>query len=45
MAGVAAREGNFDVAVPLSVMVFGFAFTVIVVARVLLGKGAEFEAS
>ena len=39
----AARESNFDAAVALSVMVLGFAFTVILIARYLLGKAAEFE--
>jgi molybdate transport system permease protein len=38
-----ARESDFDAAVALSVMVLGFAFTVILVARYLLGKAAEFE--
>ena len=43
LAIFAARESNFDAAVALSVMVLGFAFTVILVARYLLGKAAEFE--
>ncbi|MCA1688350.1 MAG: ABC transporter permease [Actinobacteria bacterium] len=43
LAIFAARESNFDAAVALSVMVLGFAFTVILVARFLLAKAAEFE--
>lgn len=43
LAIFAARENNFDAAVALSVMVLGFAFTVILVARFLLGKAAEFR--
>ncbi len=43
LAIFAARESNFDAAVALSVMVLGFAFTVILVARFLLGKAAEFR--
>ena len=43
LAIFAARESNFDAAVALSVMVLVFAFTVILVARFLLGKAAEFE--
>jgi molybdate transport system permease protein len=43
LAIFAARESDFDAAVALSVMVLGFAFTVILVARHLLGKAAEFE--
>ena len=43
LAIFAARESDFDAAVALSVMVLGFAFTVILVARYLLGKAAEFE--
>jgi molybdate transport system permease protein len=42
LAIFAARESNFDAAVALSVMVLVFAFTVILVARFLLGKAAEF---
>ncbi|MDP8950555.1 MAG: ABC transporter permease [Actinomycetota bacterium] len=45
LAIFAARESNFDAAVALSVMVLVFAFTVILVARVLLGKAAEFASS
>jgi molybdate transport system permease protein len=45
LAIFAARESNFDAAVALSVMVLGFAFTVILVARSLLRKAAEFESS
>jgi molybdate transport system permease protein len=41
LAIFAARESNFDAAVALSVMVLGFAFTVILIARYLLGKEAE----
>ena len=41
LAIFAARESNFDAAVALSVMVLGFAFTVILVTRHLLGKAAE----
>ena len=40
LAIFAARESNFDAAVALSVMVLGFAFTVILVARLLLGRAA-----
>ncbi len=40
-----ARESNFDAAVALSVMVLVFALTVILVARFLLGKAAEFASS
>ena len=36
-----ARESNFDAAVALSVMVLAFAFTVILVARFLLGRAAR----
>lgn len=43
LAIFAARESNFDAAVALSVMVLGFAFTVILAARYLLGKAAEFQ--
>ena len=43
LAIFAARESDFDAAVALSVMVLSFAFTVILVARYLLGKAAEFE--
>ena len=42
LAIFAARESNFDAAVALSILVLGFAFTVILVARFLLGKAAEF---
>jgi molybdate transport system permease protein len=42
LAIFAARESSFDAAVALSVMVLGFAFTVILVARFLLAKAAEF---
>ncbi len=45
LAIFAARESNFDAAVALSVMVLVFAFTVILVARYLLGKAAESAAS
>jgi molybdate transport system permease protein len=45
LAIFAARESNFDAAVALSVMVLGFAFTVILVARFLLRRAAEFESS
>ena len=41
LAIFAARESNFDAAVALSVMVLAFAFTVILVARFLLGRAAE----
>ncbi len=41
LAIFAARESNFDAAVALSVMVLGFAFTVILIARYLLGKKVE----
>jgi molybdate transport system permease protein len=41
LAIFAARESNFDAAVALSVMVLGFAFTVILIARYLLGKEVE----
>jgi molybdate transport system permease protein len=41
LAIFAARESNFDAAVALSVMVLAFAFTVILVARLLLGRAAE----
>ena len=41
LAIFAARESNFDAAVALSVMVLGFAFTVILIARYLLGRGVE----
>ena len=41
LAIFAARESNFDAAVALSVMVLGFAFTVILIARCLLGKEVE----
>ena len=40
LAIFAARESNFDAAVALSVMVLAFAFTVILVARFLLGRAA-----
>jgi ABC-type glycerol-3-phosphate transport system permease component len=43
LAIFAARESNFDAAVALSVMVLVFAFTVILVARFLLGKAARFR--
>jgi molybdate transport system permease protein len=43
LAIFAARESNFDAAVALSVMVLVFAFTVILVARFLLGKAAQFR--
>ena len=43
LAIFAARESNFDAAVALSVMVLVFAFTVVLVARYLLGKAAEYE--
>jgi molybdate transport system permease protein len=43
LAIFAARESNFDAAVALSVMVLGFAFTVILAARFLLGKASEFR--
>jgi molybdate transport system permease protein len=43
LAIFAARESDFDAAVALSVMVLGFAFTVILAARFLLRKAAEFE--
>jgi len=43
LAIFAARESNFDAAVALSVMVLVFAFTVIMVARFLLGKAAQFR--
>jgi ABC-type tungstate transport system substrate-binding protein len=43
LAIFAVRENNFDAAVALSMMVLAFAFTVILVARFLLGKAAEFE--
>jgi molybdate transport system permease protein len=43
LAIFAARESNFDAAVALSVMVLVFAFMVVLVARYLLGKAAEFE--
>jgi molybdate transport system permease protein len=43
LAIFAVFQSNIDAAVALSVMVLGFAFTVIVVARYLLGKAAEFE--
>jgi len=42
LAIFAARESNFDAAVALSVMVLGFAFTVVLTARFLLAKAAEF---
>jgi molybdate transport system permease protein len=45
LAIFAARESNFDAAVALSVMVLAFAFTVILVARFLLRRAAEFESS
>jgi len=45
LAIFAARESNFDAAVALSVMVLGFAFTVILVARLLLGRAAESASS
>ena len=45
LAIFAARESNFDDAVALSVMVLGFAFTVILVASFLLGKAAEYASS
>ncbi len=40
LAIFAARESNFDAAVALSVMVLAFAFTVILVSRLLLGRAA-----
>ena len=43
LAIFAVFQSNIDAAVALSVMVLGFAFMVIVVARYLLGKAAEFE--
>jgi len=43
LAIFAARESNFDAAVALSVMVLVFAFTVILVARFLLRKAAQFR--
>ena len=43
LAIFAARESNFDAAVALSMMVLVFAFTVILVARFLLGKAAQFR--
>ncbi|MDQ4126568.1 MAG: ABC transporter permease [Actinomycetota bacterium] len=43
LAIFAQFQTNIDAAVALSVMVLGFAFTVIVVARLLLGKASEFE--
>lgn len=43
LAIYSAFEGDLDAAVALSVLVLGFAFTVIIVARLLLGKKAEFE--
>jgi molybdate transport system permease protein len=45
LAIFAARESNFDAAVALSVMVLAFAFTVILVARLLLGRAAESASS
>jgi ABC-type molybdate transport system permease subunit len=45
LAIFAARESNFDAAAALSVKVLVFAFTVILVARFLLGKAAEFASS
>jgi molybdate transport system permease protein len=45
LAIFAARESNFNAAVALSVMVLGFAFTVILVARLLLGRAAESASS
>ena len=45
LAIFAARESNFDAAVALSVMVLGFAFTVILVARLLLGRAAASASS
>jgi molybdate transport system permease protein len=41
LAIFAARESNFDAAVALSVLVLGFAFTVILIARYLLGREVE----
>lgn len=43
LAIFATLENDFDSAVALSVMVLGFAFTVIVVARLLLKRAAELE--
>jgi molybdate transport system permease protein len=43
LAIFSARESNFDAAVALSVMVLAFAFTVILVARLLLRKAAQFR--
>ncbi len=43
LAIFAALESNFDAAVALSVLVLGFAFTVIIVARLLLRRAAEYE--
>jgi molybdate transport system permease protein len=41
LAIFAARESDFDAAVALSVLVLGFAFTVILIARYLLGREVE----
>jgi molybdate transport system permease protein len=43
LAIFAALESNFDAAVALSVLVLGFAFTVIIVARLLLRRAAEYD--
>jgi molybdate transport system permease protein len=43
LAIFSARESNFDAAVALSVMVLVFAFAVILAARFLLGKAAQFR--
>jgi molybdate transport system permease protein len=45
LAIFSARESNFDAAVALSVMVLVFAFAVILAARFLLGKAAQFRDS
>jgi molybdate transport system permease protein len=43
LAIFATLESDFDAAVALSVMVLGFAFTVIIVAKLLLKRAAELE--
>ena len=43
LAIFAALESNFDAAVALSVLVLGFAFTVLIVARLLLRRAAEYD--
>jgi molybdate transport system permease protein len=43
LAIFAALESNFDAAVALSVLVLVFAFTVIIVARLLLRRAAEYD--